>query len=488
MLSIKNKILRSLKWTVLSSAIVTLGSVVQLSVLTRVVSQSEFGLWAIANVFIGFAAAFIDVGVGGAIIHKQDITPRQLSTLYWINIFAGVLFYLILLACAPLIAWYYKNPALSAIVALSGLNLLFPTIGIQFKILLQKSFKMDVISKIDVCAFALNFMVSVVLSFRSFGVYALIYGNLAGSLTAALAYFFLGRSLHRPERYFNLREVDFFLRFGSFQLGERLINYAHEQFDVFFIARLCAPAQLGVYDVFKRLIKRPIFLINPIVTKISLPAMAYQQDKGQALGFIFQRSILYLCSINFPIYIFAFVAADPIIRMLFGPAWLEGAPVFRLLCAYFLLYSTGNPVGSLLIAKGKASWGFYWNLAILPLSALFIYAGSRQGITGVAAALLALQVLLIFFNYFFQVKPLINAPAAGYFSNMAKPLSLSLIAGAGAFVAGLLFDSPVEKLIAMAVSGTAVYIVLSFLFNKAFLEEIGGLIRGGASRQPAKPL
>lgn len=70
---------------------VTAFQFVTLAVLARLLSPSDFGLMGIIMVVIGFAQAFADMGISNAIIHRQDATKDQLSSLYWLNILAGVI-------------------------------------------------------------------------------------------------------------------------------------------------------------------------------------------------------------------------------------------------------------------------------------------------------------------------------------------------------------------------------------------------------------
>ena len=68
---------------------------VSLAVLARLLSPSDFGLMGMIMVVIGFAQAFADMGISNAIIYRQDATRDQLSSLYWLNILAGVVVFFV---------------------------------------------------------------------------------------------------------------------------------------------------------------------------------------------------------------------------------------------------------------------------------------------------------------------------------------------------------------------------------------------------------
>ena len=95
-MTLKSRAISGVKWTTLSTIILTVFQLLQLAVLARFLDPTAFGLMALVMVAIGFLQAFADMGISNAIIHKQNISTKQLSTLYWINIVSGVFIYFIL--------------------------------------------------------------------------------------------------------------------------------------------------------------------------------------------------------------------------------------------------------------------------------------------------------------------------------------------------------------------------------------------------------
>ena len=97
-MSLRNEAISGVKWTTVSSVIVAVLHLLQLSILARFLEPSDFGLMALVMVVIGFSQAFLDMGISAAIIHKQEITKDQLSTLYWTNLLAGFILFVIISA------------------------------------------------------------------------------------------------------------------------------------------------------------------------------------------------------------------------------------------------------------------------------------------------------------------------------------------------------------------------------------------------------
>src|SRR6266540_948024 len=77
-------------WAGISTVINTLVQFTQVAILARFLSPAEFGIVAVVQILVTFSTLFLDVGLSNAIIQQQDVTHRQLSSLYWFNISIGV--------------------------------------------------------------------------------------------------------------------------------------------------------------------------------------------------------------------------------------------------------------------------------------------------------------------------------------------------------------------------------------------------------------
>ncbi|HPU86473.1 MAG TPA: oligosaccharide flippase family protein, partial [Candidatus Latescibacteria bacterium] len=106
--------------TMTSQAIKFVLSTAGTVVLARLLTPADYGLVGMVTVVVNFAAMFKDAGLSVATVQKDQITREQISTLFWINVLISGVLGLCVLAGAPLIAWFYGKPELTAVtVALS---------------------------------------------------------------------------------------------------------------------------------------------------------------------------------------------------------------------------------------------------------------------------------------------------------------------------------------------------------------------------------
>lgn len=470
-MNLKVKAVSGIKWTTFSSVTGAILQVIQLIILARLLDPTAFGLMAITAVVIGFAQAFLDMGISNAIIHKQEVSHTQLSTLYWINVLSGVMLFIIVSLCAPLIAAFYQEAVLTKIIILVAITFLIQPFGQQFVVLWQKELRFNDIAKIDIVSKLLSLITAVTFAYYGYGVYALVYGALAGTVFQTIQLVYKGLKEHRIALVFRLNEVKEFLNFGMYQMAEKTLNYFNSQIDTLLIGKLLGVEALGVYSVSKQIIMKPIQVINPIVSKVTFPIMAKIQSDIDRLKDIYLKTINLLSSINFPIYLFIAITAPELVTLMFGRQWIDAVSIVQILSIYGACRSTMNPIGSLLLAKGKPNWGFYWNLGLFFYVPMVIYLASQRGIETLSWGLVVIMVSLIAPMWYFLIKPLIQAKFWEFHQQIMIPTVIAIITGLVVELTLKIMTELSLIMILIVVGGIISFLVLllNYIFNKDLL-------------------
>jgi len=469
-MSLKQQALNGVKWTSTSSIVIAILQLAQVSILARYLAPSDFGLMAIVSVVIGFSALFMDMGISSAIIHKQDISHKQLSSLYWLNIFTGTVLFFIVYFSSSLISQYYNEIEIIPLIQLLALTFFISAIGNQYRILNQKKLLFNRLAKVEIIAALMSFVVAVICAINDYGVYSLVYATLTNVSISNLVFMLQGLKEHKPSLIYKHSDISSLINFGLFQMGERSINYFNSQFDVILIGKLLGTESLGIYSIAKTLAMKPAQIINPIITKVTFPIMSTVQNDTKKIKNIYLKTISYLCSINFPIYIAIAILAEPLVLLLFGIKWVESIVILQILSFYFMFRSIGNPIGSLQLAKGRADLGFYWNFGLLLIIPLVIYLSSSYGLIGVAISLMCLQFFLNFLNWYFMVKTLCGAEFKEYFNEIITPLFTTVIAST--IGSTLYYLAPIDndyiRSVLFLFSALFIYLYLTSKLNKNF--------------------
>jgi lipopolysaccharide exporter len=476
--SLRKEAIGAVKWTGFSSGVITLLQFLQLIVLSRFLTAEEFGLVAIVMVVIGFSQLFMDMGISNAIIYEQNITNEQLSSLYCLNIFSGIILTLFVFFISPFIAIFYNSDEIIPLLKLLSLTFFLNSTGNQYRVLLKKVIQFNILAKIDVIAAVGVFFCAVILAYQGYGAYSIIFATLGGTIISNVLLIIIGIKIHLPRLIFKPKKIKTFLNFGLYQMGQNSIVYFNNQFDVILIGKLLGTEVLGIYSVTKQLVMRPSKVINPIITNVAFPVMAKVQNDTERLKSIYLKILNTLSSVNFPIHLIMALLSNELIMILLGEKWISSIEIFRILTIYALIRSTMSPAGSLVLAKGRADIGFWWSFAGFIYIPLAIYIGHFWGVLGIAYSLLSYQITFSIANWFFIVKKMCNATITEYYKPQIISLFISLITIIFTyFILSITTVEPILKICLWLIVSVPIYGLLSYLLNKPFFNELKNFIQ-----------
>lgn len=457
---------------------------VQLAVLARLLSAEDFGLMAMIGVVVSYGQAYADMGISSAIIHRQDTSNEQLSSLYWLNILSGSVIFLIILGSSPIIVAIFGEPRLSVLLPWSALIFLISPIGHQFQILLQKELMFKHLGIIEIGSSFIGFVITASLALLGMGVFSLIIGQIATTGVRALILATIGFRRWRPQFRFVKTDLSGYVSFGLYQMGEKSINYLNTNLDKLLIGSLLGAQALGYYSLAWSLIIQPSAKINPVITKVAFPVFAKIQDNVKRLQTGYLTVLKMLNVVNFPLMIGLAATAHVFVPVVFGKQWIAIIPLVQVLSFVGLSRSTGNPVGSLLLAKGRADLGFKWNLLLLFLQIPGIFVGGAlAGLIGVAIALLVLQIIYFLPSYHLLIKPLLQCTLTQYVQAMTHAFVSSLVMGGALLILINVLDIVgLGTLVLSIFLGIIIYLLTLLLLDSHFFFEIRRTLCAGDAR------
>jgi O-antigen/teichoic acid export membrane protein len=432
---------------------------------------------AVVVAIASFLQIFSDAGISNAIIHYQHLTEEQRSSLYWLNVGVSLAVALLLSVSAPWVAQWYREPVIKNLLMLAGLSLFVNSLGQQLRVKAQKDLRFDSLAKVELSAVICGFLVAVCSAGAfSEGVYALAWATLATSLASSCFAWLVLAGSWRPMWRLNVGEIRPFLKFGSYMVGNNLVNSFATQIDILIGTRLFGAHAMGAYTLSKNLTVNVQNVINPIVTQVGLPVMARAQEDEQRLRRIYMQTIRMTASVNFPIYLAIAFFANDVVAIMLGEKWRHAVPLLQVFAFWGLFRSIGNPVGSLLFAKGRADLAFKWNVVILFFIAPALWIGSCFGLYSMAWTAAALMAALFIPGWYFLVRPLCGAGFAEYAAQVLIPFALAAASVISAVSVTEEFEARIVKLLAAGLLGTIVYLLLSLLFNRPWIEAIRELL------------
>jgi lipopolysaccharide exporter len=476
----KSRAISGVKWTTASTALSTGFYLLQTVVLARLLEPRDFGLMAMAVVAISIAMAYVDMGLSSAVVQRQHCSENELSSLYWLNILAGILVFSVIFVLSPVIAHFFHEPRVTRLIQLCALTFVIAPIGQQYQLLLQKELLFQPLAIIEVVGRGSGTAVAIGLALAGTGVYSLVFGQLTTSAFSSLLLMLRGHRIYRPRLHFAWADVQSYMGFGLYQMGERAINTLHDNLDKIIIGAWLHAEALGFYNFAWNLATLPISRISPILTRTAFPLFSRLQEDTALLSRGYFRLLRLLSIVSFPLFMGLCGVASLGVPAVFGDKWIPAIPLVQIFCLFAIGYSIGNPIGSLVLAKGRADLGFWWNVVVSAIQAIAIALSAwRGGVLGVAWTLLVLQILYFPGAYYFLVRPVLGRCWRQYVASVAPALIASLVMLGTLKVALFLFPALAHArywgLALMISLGCIVYFLAGFALFRGDLRDLVAL-------------
>ncbi|SHF85006.1 polysaccharide transporter, PST family/teichuronic acid exporter [Fodinibius roseus] len=421
-MSLKGKTISGVKWTTVSTVTLAVVGLIKISVLARFLDAEDFGLMALVTFVLGFMDLFMDMGLTSAILHKQDITDKEYASLYWINVIFSLLLFGIISLVSPAIAGFYDEPELTILIPLMAISIMLSALGRQFKTVEQKHLNFRYIALTDIAGAAVGLIVGILYAVWGYGVYALVYAALTHDAISNAVYFIRGLRDRGMMIHFKYREAKPFLKIGIYQVGGQIVNYFNRDLDILLIGKFLGSEVLGGYSLAKQLVKKPMSILNPIITKVASPVLSLVQDDQQKLREKFLSFLNLVSTANVMVYLLVAICAYPLVYVLYGESFLNIVVVVQILSAYMYFRSIGNPMGGLIIATGRTDLGFYWNLIVLAIMPAAIYIGALFSIEAIALSLSLTMLCLTLLAWRFIIFRITGSSFKKYLLNLVPDL------------------------------------------------------------------
>lgn len=431
MTSDKASIVSGVKWTSVSSVCSTIAKLLQIIILSRFLSKVDFGIIGVAIMCINFSEIFMDLGISSGVMHVQNITKRQYSSLFWLNVFTGLIVYVVFALSTPYIAAYYKEPELESVLPCIFLIIIISSFYRLQRTIQFKEMRFKFIAMTEISSNILMLIFSVVFALLGWGVYSLVWSTVIFYIYLAVIY--LGYSLIRLKNisfHYSNEDLKPFLKIGVFQLGNSLVDTVSSELDTIIIGRLFSLEILGVYTLCKQLSCRVYGFINPIITKVLTPALAIIQNDILMVKQKYMHTLNVIAMINIPIYAYIAYMSPNILNLLYGSQYAEYYMVLALLCIYYAILCIGNPIGALQVALGRTDLGFYWTLYRVASYALALYVGCQfNDINICILCLLIMNILNMYPCNEILLKRMIGLRLVEYLNVYKIPFFISVVLG-----------------------------------------------------------
>ena len=345
-------------------------NIVSFTLLARLLTPKQIGVYSVALAIIGVMQVIRDFGLVNFLIQKKDLTREYIASAWGLSLLLGSALFLIVELGAPLIGRFYADDAIKVIARIVALNFILLPINSVCLALLKRDMKFHIVMRINTSASVIGTLLTLLLAWLGWGALSLALGTVANSAVVAASVIASGalRRLGRP----SLSKAREILAFGGPLTGANIITSISMDINDLAVGKI-----LGFTEV--AIISRGQGLMNlfhrdfmSAVRNVALPAFAQANRAAESLDEKYIAAVTAVTAIAFPFYGFMSLFPLDVIRLMFGTQWDQAAFLVPYFCVAGAFAATYSLIQAVMLAAGHAGLVSTAEFIIQPIKAVIL--------------------------------------------------------------------------------------------------------------------
>lgn len=429
-MSSQKSIANSIKWSSFAEIGVKFITPVTIMILARILVPEEFGILAICSMIVNFAEIIADSGFGKYIVQADFIDDGELeryaTVAFWSHLIVALFIWATIIAfCSPLVN-FLGIPGHESVLIVACSQLVFMSmISTQLGLIRRKfEFKKAFVARIATAVATFVVAVSIALIIRSY--WALIVGNVVGSIVNAMTLVWLSKWL--PSLYYSIAVLKKMFAFSFWSLCEGLAHWFIFWCDVFIATQYFTIYQLGLYKNSTSILLSFIGMITASMSPVLLSVLSRLKNDNSYNEVYIRITKLFMYAL-LPICISIYFCRDFVTYVILGSKWMEAADIIGLwalmLGISVFIYSFPAEIFK---SKGIPKYLFFYQLCYIAFLIPICFYATRFGFWAFVYA----RVLCIFVQIFLYLafsKIVLGWNSRTLLFQLKNPIGMSILYG-----------------------------------------------------------
>lgn len=400
--TLKEKTAKGLFWGGLSNGLQQLLGLLFGIVLARKLTQDDYGMVGMLTVFSSIASALQEGGFISALNKKKEIGQKDYNAVFWFSFLCGIILYAVLFFCAPLIAQFFKEPALVPLARYVFLGFVITSLGIVPRAVLFRNLKTREAAITSFSALTISGIVGVVMALNGMAYWGIATQTIVYvSLFTLFNYYFSG---WRPSPKIDLKPIREMIGFSSRLVVTNVFNILNINLFSVIFGHFYTKTDVGNFSQARKWTDMGSILITNMLFGIAQPVFArVDEDRPRQLN-IFRKLLRFTAFVSFPAMFGLCIISQEVVVIAITEKWLPSVPFMQLLCIGAAFTPVATLFFNLLISRGRSDiymWGTI-GLSITQLGAVFLV--SSLGMMAMVRTFVAINILWIFVWWHFVRK------------------------------------------------------------------------------------
>jgi|1185.fasta_scaffold00033_6 O-antigen/teichoic acid export membrane protein len=392
-------------------------------IVARLLSPRDYGLLAMATLYLGFVSVLSEFGVGAAVVVLRDLAEEQIAQINTLSVLFGIAAFAISCALAFPLGIFFNSSELPAVVIVLSVSFIILSFRSVPYSLLQNDLRFKLLALLDGAQTAISACSMIALAFLGFRYWTLVVGSL---LAAVLSTAFTLAVRRYPFAWPRFRSLRHAITFSWHIVAARVLFFAYSSADIFVGGKVLGNVAIGAYSFAAGLATMLPEKVTSLLGCVTPAIFATVQTDAAAL----RRYVLSLSEgialITFPATLGIAMVAEDFVLAALGEKWRVIIGPLRILAAYAGLRSLTPLIGQVLNHVGETRYAMRVQMVAIVLFPLAFYEASRWGAIGLALGWVVMHPL-VSLPVYWRAFQKIELPARQYLNALAPALSASAV-------------------------------------------------------------
>ena len=397
-----SKVLKGVSTQTLITILIGVIEIVAFSIMSRLLSQQDFGYYAAVTAVSTIFAAFSDAGIGSAIVQRKNLDQKYIDNAFTLCLLFGLFGSLLLVACSGPAARYVADETMQIPLMLVAITLLTNTLAsVNFSIMHRKLqfLRMGIIR---ISALIITTIASIILAIKGFGYYAIIAKVILYSIITLVVSHLAAHTKYHLS--FDLKAFKEIFGFGGWLQASVFFRKIADQVDRLMMSSLFSVQTLGMYSRPKEFINSMTGRLTDIFDSSLFPVLSSIQDENDRLVSSYKSALYYLNIAGLMVTLVFMFNSELIIRIFLGAEWMNVNALFIVLSLSGIMMINGSLGDIFLRSLAFTKQQFFLRVIQAVVSILLILLAAKLGVLAVAVAYLLAYGIVVFLKMNFIAK------------------------------------------------------------------------------------
>lgn len=461
--NLKDKTVNGMFWSFLQKISSQFISFFITVILARILTPEDYGIVALASLFLVLMSVFSDGGLGQALIQKKNADEKDYNTLFTTQLVFASILYVVIFFLSPYIASLFntKDPELfTSLLRVMALTMpLGALAGVQNSVVTRRLMYRWYFYA-NIASLAVSASVGIYMAYSGYGAWALVGQSISSTITSTIVIFIL-LDWHPKPLFYRDRFKPLFQEGVKF-MGTSLVGTFFSQLISYIMGLRYSPADLAYYNRGGGIPGILTSNIDGTIQGVLFPVMAKIQDDISAVRRALSRAIRTSTFILFPMLFGTSAIADKLVILIFTEKWAPCIPFMRLICICNVIAVMAGVNIQALRATGHIGKVFKLEWIKKPLLVLVLLCTMFISPMAIIIGMLCMNIFTYFVNSY-PNKKILNYSYKDQLMDVAPNFLMAAFMSICVYIIGLINIEIKLLLVIQILSGITIYMVLSLI-------------------------